>query len=55
MENELRSGLMASGGSYLALFDRPVAVFFLCVAVIMLFYPAVLARIRRRSPATAAG
>ena len=51
METEVRSGLMASGGSYTALFDRPIATAFLLVSVVMLFYQLLLRWMRARGAA----
>ena len=45
-EEQLRTGLMASGGTFTAVFQRPIALAFLTVAVIMLFWPL----IRRHLP-----
>jgi putative tricarboxylic transport membrane protein len=50
METELRSGLMASGGGLWPLLDRPFAAAFLAISIVMLFYPAAMARRRRRRP-----
>jgi putative tricarboxylic transport membrane protein len=44
-EQELRSGLMASGGDATALFERPIAVAFLSVALLALLWP-MLRRLR---------
>jgi putative tricarboxylic transport membrane protein len=44
-EQELRSGLMASGGDATALFERPIAVAFLSVALLALVWP-MLRRLR---------
>ncbi|MET3794740.1 tripartite tricarboxylate transporter permease [Aquamicrobium terrae] len=46
-EAQLRTGLMASGGDFLAIFDRPIAVAFLLVGIAMLAWPPVAAAIRR--------
>lgn len=48
LETELRSGLMASGGSLAPLVERPFAFGFLSISVAMLFYPAFMAWRRRR-------
>lgn len=39
LEGELRSGLMWSGGSYLPLITRPIALAFTIVSIIVLIYP----------------
>ncbi len=49
-ETELRSGLMASGGSLMPLVQRPLALTFLVVSLLMLFYPLVLHWRRRAAP-----
>ena len=45
-EQELRAGLMASGGDISALFERPIAVAFLAVGLLALIWPF----LRRRRP-----
>lgn len=47
-ETELRSGLMASGGSLMPLIERPFAFAFLLISVAMLFFPLLLSWQRRR-------
>jgi putative tricarboxylic transport membrane protein len=47
-EGQLRSGLMASGGSLLPLVQRPIALAFLVVAVAMSVWPAYRDHRRRR-------
>lgn len=37
-ESSLRTALMASGGSWMAFFDRPVAVVFAIITVVMLYF-----------------
>ena len=49
-EAQIRSGLMASAGSYWPLVTRPIALTFLVVAVLLLFLPLM----RRRVASTAA-
>lgn len=53
-ERELRTGLMASAGDFSAIFDRPIAISFLAVAVLMLGWP-VLSSAFRRASSTVAG
>jgi putative tricarboxylic transport membrane protein len=54
LETELRSGLMASAGSLMPLVQRPIALTFLTVAVLMLFYPLLLSWRRARIDRAAA-
>ena len=48
-EGQLRSGLMASGGSLLPLVERPIALSFLVVSVAMAVWPAYRGHRRRRA------
>jgi putative tricarboxylic transport membrane protein len=54
LETELRSGLMSSAGSLMPLVQRPIALTFLTVAVLMLFYPLLLSWRRARIDRAAA-
>jgi putative tricarboxylic transport membrane protein len=49
-EEQLRTGLMASGGSVAAILDRPLALIFLAVAIAMLLWP-LRGRLRSRRSA----
>jgi putative tricarboxylic transport membrane protein len=53
-EGQLRSGLMASGGSLMPLVERPIAASFLLVAALMLAWPFVSDWRRRRAVVRAA-
>jgi putative tricarboxylic transport membrane protein len=53
-EGQLRSGLMASGGSLLPLVQRPIALGFLLVAVATSVWPAYRDYRRRQRGAAAA-
>ena len=43
-ETNLLSGLMASGGSYLPIFTRPISLTFFLIAVALLAWPIIRAR-----------
>jgi putative tricarboxylic transport membrane protein len=47
-EEQLRTGLMASGGTFAAILDRPVALGFLAVAAVMLAWSLAAPVLRRR-------
>jgi putative tricarboxylic transport membrane protein len=53
-ESQLRTGLMASGGTFGAMLDRPIALAFLTVAVAMLLWPALRAATARRTSGSSA-
>jgi putative tricarboxylic transport membrane protein len=52
-EEQLRTGLMASGGTFMAIFERPIALVFLAAAAIMLFWPTLRSVLARRPPSRA--
>ncbi len=41
LEGEVRSGLMSSGGTYLPLITRPIALTFTIVSILVLVYPLI--------------
>lgn len=54
-EASLRSGLMASGGDFLAMFQRPISLICILLAVGMLVWPLVSSFIVRSSGSTLSG
>jgi putative tricarboxylic transport membrane protein len=53
-ERELRTGLMASGGDFSAIFERPIALGFLAIGLAMLVWPLVAGLLGRRPTGAAA-
>jgi TctA family transporter len=46
-EEQLRTGLMASGGTFWAILDRPIALAFVAIAIAMLLWPMCRVRVAR--------
>ncbi len=48
LESEMRRALVISGGDWSTFFTRPGSALILCVAVLVLFLPSFLAKLKRR-------
>jgi putative tricarboxylic transport membrane protein len=50
VENHLRRALIASNGRFTDIFNRPLAVIFLAVSMVFLFWPFIKAGLRKVIP-----